>query len=156
MKAVNAVDDAIVQEVIIVGSAERIFDALTNPEELLKWWHAEGRFRVTHVESDLRVGGSWRMRVEGSCGASSCTTVTGTYLLIRRPIQLIFTWLREEEESPETTVQWDLEENAGTTIVRVTHSGLTSDALRSRNGGWPMIQQLLKGYIERLPSSQEK
>jgi uncharacterized protein YndB with AHSA1/START domain len=156
MKAVNIVDDAIVQEVTIAGSAERIFDALTKPEVLLKWWHAEGKFRVTHVESDLRVGGRWLMRVEGSCGpASSCTIVTGTYLLIRRPIQLIFTWNREEEESPETTVQWDLEENSGTTIVRVTHSGLTSDALRNRNGGWPMIQQLLKGYIERPPSSEE-
>ena len=143
MKALNVVDDAIVQELTIAGSAERIFDALTNPEELLKWWKAEGKFRVTHVESDLRVG--------GSCGgAASCTTVTGTYKVIRRPVQLIFTWIREEEESPETTVQWDLEENAGTTTVRVTHSGLTSDALRNRNAGWPMIQHLLKGYIERL------
>ena len=90
------------------------------------------------------------MRVEGSCGpASSCTIVTGTYLLIRRPIQLIFTWIREEEEWPETTVQWDLEENAGTTIVRVTHSGPDQRCLAKRaNAGWPMIQQLLKGYIE--------
>jgi uncharacterized protein YndB with AHSA1/START domain len=152
MKTLNVVDEAIVQELTIVDSAERIFDALTNPEELLKWWKAEGKFRVTHVESDLRVGGSWLMRVEGSCGAAaSCTTVTGTYKVIRRPVQLIFTWIREEEESPETTVQWDLEENAGTTIVRVTYSGLTSDALRNRNAGWPMIQHLLKGYIERLP-----
>ena len=54
MKALNVVDDAIVQELTILGSAERIFDALTNPEELLKWWNAEGKFRVTHVESDLR------------------------------------------------------------------------------------------------------
>jgi uncharacterized protein YndB with AHSA1/START domain len=59
MKTLNIVDDAIVQELTIVGSAERIFDALTNPQELLKWWKAEGKFRVTHVESDLRVGGSW-------------------------------------------------------------------------------------------------
>jgi uncharacterized protein YndB with AHSA1/START domain len=150
MKMLNVVEDAIVQEVTIMGSAERIFDALTKPEDLMKWWNAEGKFRVTHVESDLRPGGSWLMRVEGSCGAdSSGTTVIGTYKVIKRPTQLIFTWIRVEEQSPETTVQWDLEEHAGATTVRVTHSGLNSEALRNRNAGWPVIQELLKEHIER-------
>lgn len=54
-----------------------------------------------------------------------------------------------EEQSPETTVQWDLEERAGATTVRVTHLGLKSEALRNRNARWPLIQELLKEYIER-------
>jgi uncharacterized protein YndB with AHSA1/START domain len=45
--------DTIVQEVTINASAERIFAALTNPDELLKWWAVQGKFRATHVESDL-------------------------------------------------------------------------------------------------------
>ncbi len=32
------VSGAIVQEVTIKAPAERIFQALTNPEERLKWW----------------------------------------------------------------------------------------------------------------------
>jgi uncharacterized protein YndB with AHSA1/START domain len=50
-------EDTIVQEVTIKAAAEGIFAALTNPDELLQWWAAEGRFRATHVESDLRPGG---------------------------------------------------------------------------------------------------
>jgi hypothetical protein len=33
MKMLNVVEDAIVQEVTIMGTAERIFDALTKPED---------------------------------------------------------------------------------------------------------------------------
>jgi uncharacterized protein YndB with AHSA1/START domain len=56
-------NDTIVQEITIKGTAERIFEALTNPDERMKWWWgSEGRFQITHVESDLRPGGKWMMR----------------------------------------------------------------------------------------------
>ena len=48
--------DTIVKEIIIKGSAERIFEALTNPDQRIKWWGAEGRFQTTEMESDLRPG----------------------------------------------------------------------------------------------------
>ena len=59
----TAASDAIVQEIIIKASAERIFEALTNPDQRVKWWGSEGRFQTTHMESDLRPGGRWVMRV---------------------------------------------------------------------------------------------
>ena len=47
----TSVTDAIVQEVAIKATAERIFQALANPDERLKWWWgSEGRFKITHVE----------------------------------------------------------------------------------------------------------
>ncbi|HXF26017.1 MAG TPA: SRPBCC domain-containing protein, partial [Bryobacteraceae bacterium] len=60
-------NDTIVQEITIKAPAERIFEALTNPGELVKWWGAQGKFQATHVESDLRPGGKWMMRCDG-CG----------------------------------------------------------------------------------------
>ena len=139
-------DDMIVQEITIGNSAERIFDALTHPSELLKWWRADGKFRVTHAETDPRPGGKWRMRVMGSSGKESI--VTGVYRTVDRPRLLIFTWIREQEDGIETLVRWDLEEKNGVTTVRLTHSGLTSKALRDRNSGWPLILSLLKAYVE--------
>jgi uncharacterized protein YndB with AHSA1/START domain len=143
-------EDTIVQEVTINAPAERIFAALTRPEELLRWWAWEGRFRITHAECDLRPGGRWMMRVAGLCAAEgSVTTVRGEYRAIEAPKLLIFTWIREEENHPETLVRWDLEEKDGATTVRVTHSGLTSEWLRTRNGGWSMIATVLKAYAEK-------
>ena len=88
------------------------------------------------------------MHVVGSCGPdSTSSTVYGEYRVIDPPRLLTYTWLREHEDYPETLVRWDLEEKDGYTTVRVTHSGLVSESLRSRNSGWPLIVELLQAYI---------
>jgi uncharacterized protein YndB with AHSA1/START domain len=139
-------DDTIVQDIAIQGSAEQIFDALTNPEVLVKWWGVAGKFQLTGVESDLRTGGKWRFLVATGGGTS---VVSGEYRQVERPRLLVYTWVRKED-GVETVVRWDLEESGGTTKVRVTHSGLVSEGLRARNDGWPMIVGLLQGYVTGL------
>jgi uncharacterized protein YndB with AHSA1/START domain len=138
-------NDTIVQEIAIKGSAERIFDALTNPEHLVQWWGVAGRFQVIRMESDLRPGGKWRFIVAAGGGTHA---VSGVYRQIESPHLLVYTWLREQEDGAETMVRWELEESSGITNVRVTHSGLTSATLRARNGGWPLIVALLQSYVE--------
>jgi uncharacterized protein YndB with AHSA1/START domain len=76
------------------------------------------------------------------------STVAGEYRKIERPRLLVFTWIREQENMPETLVRWDLEEKDGVTTVRLTHSGLTSESLRARNNGWPLSVGLLQSYLE--------
>lgn len=141
-------EDTIAQEIAINAPAARIFAALTDPAELLQWWRAENQFEVVHVESDLRPGGKWLMRVAGACGpGQSASVVSGIYQAVEPPNLLIFTWNRENEDHPDTLVRWDLEERNGVTTVRVTHSGLNTEALRKRNGGWPLIVQLLHAHV---------
>jgi uncharacterized protein YndB with AHSA1/START domain len=150
MKPATTSEDMIAQEVTIMAPAERIYAALTNPDELLKWWSAKGKFRATHVESDFRLGGRWSMRVVSDRnGDSSCTSVYGEFRAIEPPRLLIFTWIRDEELHPESLVRWDLDETDGVTTVRVTHSGLTSERWRIRNNGWPLILELLKTHLEK-------
>ena len=144
------VTDTIVQEITIKAPAERIFEALTNPDERVKWWGAEGRFQVTHVESDLRPGGKWTMRGLGMGGRPF--TVAGEYRKVERPRLLEFTWLPDwYEDAVETTVQWNLEEKDGVTTVRLTHSGLASETSRTSHRGWPQILGWLQAYVETLP-----
>ena len=145
----TSVTDTIVQEIMIEGSAERIFEALSNPHERMKWWGAEGRFQVTHFESDLRPGGKWTMQGNGMGGKPF--TVVGEYREIDRPRLLVFTWLPDwYENAAETLVRWSLEENAGITTVRLTHSGLTSEDSRTSHRGWPQILGWLKTYVENV------
>lgn len=56
MSSTGAID-TIVEEITIEASAERVFEALTDPEQRAKWWGAKGRFETKHMESDLRPGG---------------------------------------------------------------------------------------------------
>lgn len=150
MNPVAVSDDAIVQQVTIKAPAARIFDALTDPAELLQWWRVEDRFHLIHAECDLRSGGKWFMRVAKERPAERKEAlVHGVYLTVDPPHCLAFTWIRDEEDHPETIVRWELEEQGDCTLVRVTHSGLTSERLRERNSGWPVIVQLLQAYIEK-------
>ena len=142
-----AVSDTIVQEITIKGSAELIFEALTNPDQRMKWWGAEGRFQTTHMESDLRTGGRWMMRGFGM-GARPFNVV-GAYRRIERPRLLVFTWLPDwQGDATESLVRFDLEEKDGVTTVRLTHSGLASERARESHKGWSQILSWLRTYVE--------
>ena len=144
----SVANDTIVEEITIRAPAERVFTALTHPEERVKWWGAEGRFRTTHVESDLRPGGAWLMRGIGVGGRPFI--IHGVYRQIDRPRLLEFTWLPSWQDDPiETLVRFDFAERDGVTMVRLTHSGLASESSRAQHRGWPDVLAWLKGYVEQ-------
>jgi uncharacterized protein YndB with AHSA1/START domain len=140
-------EDTIVREIHIKRPAEEIFEALTKANELVKWWRVEGKFQITQMECDFSVGGKWKMHLIG-CGGTE-TVVSGEYREIVCPHLVVFTWIRETEDATETLVRWELKEKDGVTTVRVTHSGLTTESLRKRNDGWPMILGLLQAHLEK-------
>ncbi len=144
----NGVIDTIIQEIQITAPAGRIFEALTNPDHLVRWWTAGGRFQATHMKSDLRPGGKWMMRGIGVGGKAF--RVGGEYREVERPRLLTFTWLPDwQEDATETLVRSDLEEKDGITTVRLTHSGFTSEGARASHRGWPELLNSLKAYVER-------
>jgi uncharacterized protein YndB with AHSA1/START domain len=148
MNSLSRSEDTLVQQIEIHAPAARIFAALTDPNELLRWWNWEGKFQLVHAECDIRPGGKWSMRVSSSISGHPDAVVHGEYRIIEPPCLLSFTWNRDGEDHPETLVRWDLVESNGVTTVSVTHSGLTSERLRSRNSGWSMIVVRLQAYLE--------
>ena len=140
--------DSIVQEVTIRGSAERIFEALTTPAQVLQWWRGEDKFKLTRMDVDLRIGGVWKMT--GTRRDGRPLAVSGVYRRIERPRLLVYSWIRgdEGEDTSETSVRFDLLEKDGVTTVRVTHSGFTTEEQRSRHSGWSKVVVLLQGYVE--------
>jgi uncharacterized protein YndB with AHSA1/START domain len=134
----------IVKEIAIKAPADRVFEALTDPLQRVKWWGVEGKFQVTEMESDLRPGGAWLMRGVGMGGKPF--TIRGEYRAIDRPRLLEFTWLPDWQES-QTLVRFDLEEKDGATTVRLIHSGLTSEHFEKYQG-WPWLLALLRAYVE--------
>jgi len=140
-------NETIVQEITIAASANRIFEALTNPDQRKEWWGTEGRFQTTHMESDLQVGGKWLMSGTGVGGKPF--TVKGVYRAIDPPRLLAFTWLPSwQPNAAESLVRFDLSEKDGVTTVRITHSGLTPEGAQAHQG-WPQILAWLRTYAER-------
>jgi uncharacterized protein YndB with AHSA1/START domain len=144
----TSADESIVKEITIAATAERIFAALTDPAQRVQWWGAEGRFKTKQMQSDLRVGGAWLMSGDGMGGRPF--TLTGEYRLIEPPRALAFTWRASwQTDSRESLVRFDLEESGGVTLVRITHSGLSTDGARMQHQGWPDVLSWLKAYAER-------
>ena len=144
---VNA-KDSVVQEITINATAKRVFEAIIHPEARLKWWwNGGGRFRLTHMESDLRVGGQWTMRGVGH--DERPLSVSGEYHEIEPPHLLVFSWLPDwQDDGGETLVRWELEEHGGTTTVRLTHSGFASESTKNRYRGWHHVLGGLQAFFE--------
>ena len=144
--SVTSVTQTIVQEITVNAPAAKIFEALTDPERRKAWWGAEGRFQTTHVESDLRVGGRWKM---SGTGFGRPFMIEGTYREIKPPRLLIFTWLPSwQAGASETLVRFELAEAHGVTTVRVIHSGLSPEGVEAHKG-WAQILDWLRAYAER-------
>jgi uncharacterized protein YndB with AHSA1/START domain len=50
--------DAIVSEIFVAAPAERVFQALTSSEQLMRWWGEESDCKTSLFEMDARQGGS--------------------------------------------------------------------------------------------------
>ncbi len=138
-------DDTIVEEITIRASAARIFEALTDPQQRTQWWGAEGSYRATHTESDLRPGGKWST---SGTGFGKPFRVRGEYRIVERPRVLAFTWIPDwQENAGESLVRFDLVETDGVTTVRLTHSGLAPQA-RQAHRGWPRMLGWLRDHVE--------
>jgi uncharacterized protein YndB with AHSA1/START domain len=146
MSGANA-NDAIIKEIVIKATAERIFEALVDPRQRVEWWGAAGRFQATQMESDLRPGGAWLIRGTGADGRPF--TIRGEYRSIERPRLLEFTWLPDwQQDATLTLVRFELEEKDGSTTVRLTHSGHKSERSRESHQGWPQLLAGLQAYLE--------
>jgi uncharacterized protein YndB with AHSA1/START domain len=58
--AISHDQDAIQGEVQIAAPPERVFQALTDPRQLMQWWGQKGMYHGTDWKGDVRPGGKWR------------------------------------------------------------------------------------------------
>lgn len=139
----------IVQEITIAASPERIFAALTTPEELTKWWGSDDDYRCTEMHADVRPGGRWRTTGVGRDGTAF--SVEGVYRIVEPPRMLEFTWTHDwgDNKDRETIVRYELIPRGTATLLRVTHSGFEDAASRDgHNEGWKRVLNWLKDHCE--------
>jgi len=121
---------------VIQADPEAVFAAWTEPEQLLRWSCPEGA-TVTDAQVDLRVGGKYRIRMQGSEG--KVHTAVGVYREIQRPTRLVYTWdwLEQDHAVGETVVTVEFKELDGSTEVVLSHQLFPSaEAKASHEQGW--------------------
>jgi uncharacterized protein YndB with AHSA1/START domain len=147
--------DALVTEIDIAAPAARVFQALTDPAQLKRWFTSpECPGKVWNM--DARLGGKYDYATEnGSIVVNGVSEFQchGEILEIDPPRLLVYTWVANwhNDKQRETSVRWELESRGSGTHVKVTHSGLAQEkvAREDYRGGWPGVLEQLKKFSER-------
>jgi uncharacterized protein YndB with AHSA1/START domain len=141
--------DAIHSEVHIAAPPERVFQALTDPRQLVQWWGQKGIYHHTGWKGDLRPGGAWR-----SDGVSDTDGkpyhVSGEYVEVDPPRLVSYTWTASWSGPLKTLVRWELEAASGGTLVRMRHTGFAGvpAAVQGHYEGWQRVMAWMQAFVE--------
>ena len=122
----------------VVGAPSAVvFRALSDPLELAKYWGPEG-FTIPSVESELRVGGHYRIAQHPLDG--ELFYLEGEFLEVDPPRALSYTfrWEPPDVDDRETVVSLSLRDlSAGATEVRFARGDFaTEQRRRVHEDGW--------------------
>lgn len=136
----------LVIERTISAPPERVFDAFTQPEPLMRWWWPNG-FTCPAAEVDLRVGGTYRLAMEWPdfipSEAQFSHHMGGEYYEIERPHRLVMSGRAVNDEQGElfaTLIEVTLEARDGGTALTVRQSYFEpmppAEAMGGAEQGW--------------------
>ena len=131
----------------IAAPPERVFQASTDPRQLVQRWGQKGMYRTTRCEADLRVNGKWKSK--GVMANGDTFEVGGEYLEVDPPRRLVYTWRASWMSDLPTTVRWELEPHEGGTLVKIHHSGFAGNAEAAKNHsqGWQLVLGWIQGFV---------
>jgi uncharacterized protein YndB with AHSA1/START domain len=126
---------------------ERVFEAWLDSESLAHWMRP-GNFTHATVTVDPRVGGGFRIVMEGRTDGGDYEH-RGEYLAIEPPSLLSFTWISKATDHQPTVVTIEFHERGMGTELVLTHRRLAPTAIEGHRAGWTDIVRLLEEALTR-------
>ncbi len=129
---------------VLDAPRERVFRALTDLEQIKKWW-GPGGFTLPEAQQDFRVGGHYRFAMRSPEGRIHY--LKGEYREILPPEKLVITWNWEDDGAiPETVVTFNLIARGAQTELVLSHRGFpTRESRDNHKRGWTST-------LERIPA----
>lgn len=148
---ISADNDVVALEVFIAAPRERIFQALTDPKQAIRWWGRTDQYYFDRFEMDVRVGGKWSTSgVSQRMGANGSITVHGEFLELEPPKRLSYSWISSWMPA-STKVVWELTPQDQGTVLKLVHSGFAgnADMTQRHSHGWTLVITWLQAFVER-------
>ena len=142
-------DDKILRlERVFKASPGRVYEAWTDPNQLLKWWGPEG---MTVPKHDLNItnGGSYRTTMVGPDGSEH--TVSGVYKELIPNQRVVMTWGWEQDgvRGHETEIRVEFEAKGEGTVMRFEQAVFdTADSCQKHSHGWSSSFNKLPAVVE--------
>ena len=124
-----------------------VFRALTEPDELAKWWGPRG-FTAPSVELDLRVGGSYRIAMQPPEG--EVFYLAGEFCAVDCPSRLAYTfrWEDPDPDDRETVVTLSLGDLGESTELVVAQGMFAAERRRAlHEEGWTDALERLQELV---------
>jgi uncharacterized protein YndB with AHSA1/START domain len=139
----------IVAVVEIAAPRERVFEALTDPKQVVAWWGSPETYKLTEWTVDLRKGGAWKSTGVGADGHKF--SVGGEILEVSPPRLLVQTWRPDWDGGHTTTIRYALDPIPGGTRVTVRHEGFGDrvESCQRHGDGWQHVLAWLSGYVSK-------
>ncbi len=134
------------------GTPEQVFRALTDPEELMRWWGTKAA--MTRALVNLRPGGEYRFEFRGAAGENAW--VKGQYQVVDPPRRIAKTWFNSKFPDLRNGVEFLLEAASAGTRLTVVHSGLAGhpEAFQDYQKGWAeVLGSLAEGFHGSGPNT---
>jgi uncharacterized protein YndB with AHSA1/START domain len=143
--------DTVLATTDVDAPPQRAFDAMTT-REVESWWGAPSLYRFANWQSDLRVGGEWRVDVCLPNGAT--LPAGGQYLIVQAPYRVTLTrrydWDHPTLGRQVTRVTYLFETIEVGTRVTVRQDEFGSPAAaREHAAGWARTLDFLYDYLPR-------
>lgn len=128
----------------IAADPETVFRALTDVDELSRWW-------TTSADSDARTGGAFEYRFEFPEEPERNHTYSGTYDAVVPNERVAYPW---QGRLGDTKVEVTLRPSGDGTELRLVHSGWGEGgewptAVKMHEEGWGFFLGNLKSHLER-------
>ena len=141
------------QSVTINAPGDAVFKALTDANELIRWF-------PTTAESDPRTGGNFKYFIDNPSHPERTHIREGTYLEVNAHQKLHYPWHMPEIEST-TEVAFTVEGHGSSTHVALVHGGWPTstemdETVQMHTDGWQFFLQNLKAVLEGGQDQREK
>jgi uncharacterized protein YndB with AHSA1/START domain len=134
---------------VLPAPRQRVFRALTEPEDLARWWGPKG-FTTPGIELDLRVGGVYRFAMQPP--DAELFYLTGEFREVDPPARISYTfrWEDPDPDDLETLVTLSLRSLGDDTELELTQGEFATEARRElHQNGWTDsfvgLRELLSG-----------
>ncbi|MBS0223095.1 MAG: SRPBCC domain-containing protein [Proteobacteria bacterium] len=114
---------------------EKVYQAWTQPEQMIRWWGVTPHPNKPIAETDLRVGGHFRVQFWGQNGEHH--SVGGRYREVVPNRKLSFTWAWQSTPERESLVTIDIVPANDGSILTLTHEQFADETARDdHRKGW--------------------
>ncbi len=119
----------------INAAPEKVYAAWTRPEQMTRWWGATGNPKAPIAETDIKVGGRFRVQFWTPDGEHH--SVSGLYREVVPNRRLVFSWAWQSTPERESQVSIDLRPEGGGTMLTLTHEQFADQkACDDHRVGW--------------------